>query len=171
MARTIKPSDGLTVQAISERLAAKFDETPVKLARLLQKWIPAGIVKPKGSVLRGPGNYREFEPEELDKAALLFELYRHGYPLHRLHKIRQLIDGTLEYPHYRNLLKEARARNRWAMRIGLLKDGRPSLGWDDSVNPEKVYAWENAKVLAMVKNDPAWRSKLIIRLDLILPDL
>jgi len=170
MARTIKVSDGLTVQALSARIAAKFNEKPVKVARLLQKWVPAGIVKPKGDVLRGPGNYREFEPEELDKAALLFEVYRHGYPLHRLHMIRMAFDSNLEDPYYKNILKEARAGKAWSMRIGLNKKGTPTVGLVTD-KPEDTYAWKSKRVRDAVKDSQEWWSKLFIRLDMILPDL
>ena len=128
MARTIKTSDGLTVQAMSERIAAKFGEKPVKLARLLQKWILAGIVKPKGSILRGPGNYREFEPEELDKAALLFELHRYRFPLHQLHTIRQLLDAAL-VGYHADVLNEARRGKAWKIRVGLTENKKPWLGF------------------------------------------
>ena len=170
MARTIKPSDGLTVQALSERISAKFGVKPVKLARLLQKWVLAGIVKPKGSILRGPGNYREFEPKELDKAALLFECHRHGYPLHRLHTIRSLIDSMLKDSSYADALDEARHGKPWAMCIGLLKNGTPTMLWSKA-EPSDLYSWNTPKITGTKTLIAHLRSLLIIRVDTILHDL
>jgi hypothetical protein len=170
VARTIKPSDGLTVKILSERIAAKFGVKPVKLAQLLQKWIPAGIVKPKGSVLRGQGNYREFEPEELDKAALLFECHRHGYPLHRLHTIRSGIDSKLKDPSYAVALDEARQGKPWVMCIGLLKNGNPTILLSKA-EPSDLHSWNTPKITGPASLIAHLRSLLIVRVDTILHDL
>jgi len=171
MGRTFKPEDGLTLKALAVRVAAKFDEESVKVSRLLQTWINANIVKPEGPVHSGPGRYRTFTNEELDKAALIFELHRHGYPLNRLHTIRQLIDYSLEKASYKGILDEARQGKPWEMQIGLRVNGDPEVRWILG-EAHDVYLWNQKKFMAeWQRRAEKWRSRLFLRVDTILQDL
>ena len=169
MGRTFKPEHKLTMKAISERLATKFDEELAKVSRLLQTWINAKIVKPEGPIHSGPGHYRTFTNEELYKAALIFELYRYHFPLHQLQTIRQELDNALVGEH-KNVLNEARKGKAWKIRVGLNKNKKPWLGCFTGKDYE-YYMSDIKKVKDYVGPVAERRSRLILEVDTILQDL
>jgi hypothetical protein len=157
------------MKAISERLATKFDEEPVRVARVLQTWINANIVKPEGPVHSGPGRYRTFTNEELDKAALIFELHRYHFPLHQLHTIRQELDNALVGEH-EDALNKAREGTAYKIRVGLNKDKKPWLGFFTGKDSE-FYMSDSKKVRDYMGPVAERRSRLILEVDTILQDL
>jgi len=92
MGRSSKLDQGLTLKDLSGRISKNFSVSQAKVARVLQTWITAGIVVPEGDVHQGAGIYRNFQESELYKAALIFDLTRYSFPIHRLQKIRCMID-------------------------------------------------------------------------------
>jgi hypothetical protein len=169
MGRTLKPGHGLTMKALSERLATKFNEEPFKVSRLLQTWINTNIVKPEGPVHSGPGRYRTFTNEELDKAALIFELHRYHFPLHQLQTIRQELDDALVGEH-KDVLNEARQGKAWKIRVGLKVNKAPWLGCFTGKDYE-YYMSDIKKVKDYMGPVAERRSRLILEVDTILQDL
>jgi len=155
-----KQRESISMKEFTERLARKNDEDPKRVGRLLQNWVIAGLVRPDGLIYGGTGNYRAYAHEELDKAAILFEAYRYGLPMHRLQNIRFLLDESLEAilsempaerrfleatepGAYKGRLLEARAGYPWILRLQLPRREKGSMLVDWFIDwPEEGPPWD-----------------------------
>ncbi|MEE8125321.1 MAG: hypothetical protein V3T42_05865, partial [Nitrospirales bacterium] len=118
MGRTSTSNQGLTLKDLSGRISKNFFVSQAKVARVLQTWITAGVVVPEGDVHQGVGIYRTFKDSELYKAALIFDLTRYSFPIHRLCKIRFMIDRELKKNP--GILAEAAQGKEWYLWFSFL---------------------------------------------------
>jgi len=181
MGRSSTINQGLTLKDLSGRIAKNFSVSQAKVGRVLQTWITAGVVVPEGDVHQGAGIYRTFKESELYKAALIFDLTRYSFPIHRLQKIRYMIDKeTKENP---GILAEAARGKEWYLWLSFLPGelyvkgipGKDPMVGEFIQKPYNEKPWGNFAYREVVKGRKKgpinlW-DMLTIRVDYVLKDL
>jgi DNA-binding transcriptional MerR regulator len=99
----------LTVSELASCLAwGKAQRRHDLYLRRLRHWTAAGILQPVGALYPGTGQSRQFDPEQVYHAAVLFKLADHGLSIGFIKAIADVLAQTLRRADQGELWEEAK---------------------------------------------------------------